>query len=279
MSLHCYSRPVYKITSDDSYLYHNDGKWVIASKETYDGGLATSGILRTGETHSECPPTESGFWSGEGTPVLAAVGDEDFCLPYVDGVCLENQLRHDIPSLVSGAKFMADNTVDRQTKFAKIILGAQATVKVKNTVNEVNLVDREGQLVKNDQETVSISGDKTFSSAISAGAVKVNSISTDHDGADFTKSYTVTDFLSNKNDATISSLKTLTGSVTMKDLTFVGSEAKINNIKVAPITNCWIDTQASGEVVINKKVDFANINTGDLDISTPSQGRPSDCNN
>ena len=255
------------------YLYHVGGKWVIAAKETFEGGSATDGDLRTEATDSECPPTEAGSWAGLGTPVLAAVGDQDFCLPYVDGVCLKNQLQYDVPSLVEGGEYIRDNIVDKETKFSNVILGSGATVKVKGTVNEVNLVERAGQLVNNDQDPVTISGDKTFSSSVSAAKVQVNSIDTKLVDGAFTKSYDVTDFLSNKNDATVSSFKTLTGSVTMKDLTFAGAEAKVNTHKMAPITNCWIDTQSSEDIVISKKVDFADVATADLDISTPAKGK------
>ena len=151
-----------------------------------------------------------------------------------------------------------------------------ASITLKSTMNEVDLVDRTNNIVRKDVPTVDISGDKTFSKATSLNTIRVKDIHTGpHGTGSYDKTYQVDDFVNTKNAQSLSSGKTFAGLVTLGDLKFIGSSANINDKKIASLQNCWMDTSSSTDVIdVTRKVSFENLITPGFQAYKKGKGSP-----
>ena len=189
--------------------------------------------------------------------------------PLIDGKNLITHISYDIPSIIDGANFITDNTIPRETIFSTIRIADGATIAVKNKINDVDWNDRSSNIVRTDDESVDITGVKVIENEVIVDKIMVDKIETDFDSdsSSYGNEYNIKDFANTKNDQIIPSGKTFTGSVTFGDIFFVDHKSSVNDVKIAPLLNCWIDTNSQNDVEIKKKVVFSNLITDGLETS------------
>ena len=162
--------------------------------------------------------------------------------------------------------------MEKNKHFNTITIGSGATLKIDNMINSYNLKERTDKIVRADNENTEISGVKVVQKPASLGLVKVNQINTAYDGKAYAKSYDVKDFVNIKNAQSIPAGKTFSGSVTLGDVSFLGSESDIvtknGNLRAPPLTNCFIDINSELDFVeVDRKVSFEAMTTNHLEIA------------
>ena len=197
---------------------------------------------------------------------LEAVHIEGFdgSIPTVDGKNLDQYFHENVAVLLA---------LEKEKHFNTITIGAGATLKIKDTINDYNLKDRVDQIVRTDVAAAEISGDKVVKSQASIGPLKVGQINTAYSKDDNTygKSYVVSDFVNVKNPQSIPAGKTFSGAVKLGHVSFLGSEPDIvtenGNLRAPPLTNCFIDVNSDDEQEVNRKVSFEELTTNQLKIA------------
>ena len=172
-----------------------------------------------------------------------------------------------VPDMIDGT--VNGSRLNMETFFSKIVIAPNAVLSVRNKINEVELVERVGQLVRTDQSSVIIPGGKIFPQPVSAQDIKVRNVNTDYQDPDlYRETFVFQDFVNTQNQQTIGSGKTFTGNVTFGDMFFMKADSKINNIKIAPLLECWVDINSADEVmIIDEPVKFRSLVTDGLKIS------------
>ena len=134
-------------------------------------------------------------------------------------------------------------------------------------MNDIDLADRVANIVVNTEEIVTILGEKTFGSAVTAAAVSFNTVkSKKEDGTPVP--YKMGDFVNKLNSQIISGNKHFSKAVTFADMFIVGDDTKINTVKAAPLLQCWIDRLSDQPYIeIENKVHFTHLITPGLNIS------------
>ena len=197
---------------------------------------------------------------------LEAIHIEGFdgSIPTVDGKDLTQYFHENVAVLLA---------LEKDKHFNTITIGAGATLKIKDMINDYNLKERVDQIVKTDDAVAEISGDKVVLSPASLGPVQVGQINTAYSEADNTygKSYVVTDFVNIKNPQSMPAGKTFSGAVKLGDVSFLGSESDIvtenGNLRAPPLTNCFIDVNSDDKQEVNRKVSFEELTTNKLNIA------------
>ena len=173
-----------------------------------------------------------------------------------------------IPDMVDGT--VNGTRLNMETFFSSILVAPNASIAIRNKMNDIELVERVSQLVRTDQSSVMITGGKIFPLAVSAEDIKIRNVNTDYHGPAklYRETLVFQDFVNTQNPQTIGSGKTFTGNVTFGDMFFIKSDSKINNIKIAPLLECWVDINAADDVmVIDEPVKFMSLVTQGLKIS------------
>ena len=162
--------------------------------------------------------------------------------------------------------------MEKNKHFNTLTIGSGAKLKIDNKINSYNLKERTDKIVRADVEKVEISGDKTVNKAASLGPVKVSKINTAFKDNAYGKTYVVDDFVNIKNAQSIPANKTFSGSVTLGDVSFLGSESDIvtenGKLHAPPLTNCFIDVNSGLDFVeVDRKVSFEALTTNHLQIA------------
>jgi len=190
--------------------------------------------------------------------------------PTIDGRNLDSLLSSDIPSVISAADHILSNLVSNNMQFTKLKIGGDATLKIMGTMNGIDLTDRFPNIVLSTDSSVAITGDKVFKSAVAADAITMNTMKTSED---VPKTYKLSDFVNRLNSQTISGKKNFQSQVTFSNMFIVGEETKINNVKVAPLLQCWINRMSDADSIeIDNKISFQHLKTPGLKITR--QGTP-----
>ena len=193
---------------------------------------------------------------------------DDGRLPTVDGVDLVSLASSDIPGFVNETVFGSSLSVE--TNFSTIVIGSSASITIQNKMNDIDLVDRVDNIVRLDESTVNITGDKIFSLSVAANDIKIKNIQTEYDtgSSSYLDTFVFDDFINTQNPQTVGSGKTFTGNATFAGMFFVSAESKINSVKIAPLLECWIDINSADDVIlIDEPVKFLSLVTDGLNIS------------
>eukprot|EP00092_Neocalanus_flemingeri_P039028 GFUD01042487.1.p1 GENE.GFUD01042487.1~~GFUD01042487.1.p1 ORF type:complete len:3096 (+),score=601.77 GFUD01042487.1:67-9354(+) len=248
-----------------------EGSKTLKSPSTFDEVIATSYNDVTLEKFVTKSTEQDEFSSintfTAGTTLTNIVAG-DTSTPIVDGKNLVLLLSSDIPSVISSASHIQNDLLASDMQFTKLKIGSDATLKITGAMNGIDLGNRFPQIVLNSESTVTITGDKTFKSEVTADAVTFNTVTT-REG----ENYKLSDFINSLNPQTISGKKNFKKQVTFSNMFIVGETTKVNSVKAAPLLQCWIDRLSEAESIeIDKKISFNHLKTPGLKITR--QGNP-----
>ena len=184
-----------------------------------------------------------------------------------------------IPDMIKGT--VNGSRLTMETFFSSIVIAPNASLSIRNKVNDIELVDRVSQLVRTDESSVDIAGSKIFPLPVFAQDIKIRNVNTDYSSPAqyYRETFVFQDFVNSKNHQTIGTGKTFTGNVTFGDMFFINAGSKINNIKIAPLLECWVDINSADEVmIIDEPVKFMDLVTDGLKISRIGKNILTNCN-
>ena len=219
------------------------------------------------DKHSTQSVAASRFQAGVTLDDILGAAD-DGSQPTVDGIDLVGLASTNVPGFVD--RTVSGSSLPVETAFSVIVIEPGASVTVKNKINDIQLADRVPHLVRLDEASVTITGDKSFSRAVSATDVKIKNVKADYDTASqsYTDTFVFTDFVNTQNPQSIGGGKTFSGNSTFGDMFFIKANSKVNSVKMAPLLECWVDINSADDVlVIDEPVKFMSLVTDGLSIS------------